>query len=220
MNELMVSIRRNAIGLGIFAIVTAGAIALAQVSTHERIEHNIRMAEARALNEIVPAGDYDNDLLADTIRIDKRFNQQLLGPLPDNATIHVARRNGQITTLILPVVAPDGYTMEIGMLVGIHADGSIAGVRVVSHRETPGLGDNIDLKKSSWVLAFNGKSLGNPGEDKWAVKKDGGIFDQFTGATITPRAVTGAVKHALKFFALHKNQLLAPEANTQAGGQS
>ena len=208
MNELLLAIRRNAIGLGLFAIVSAGAIAVAQVSTHDRIEHNIRMAEARALNEIVPVGQYDNDLLEDTITIDKRFNQQLLGPLPESASIHVARRAGKIETLILPVIAPDGYTMEISLLVGIHADGHIAGVRIVSHRETPGLGDNIDLKKSPWILGFNGKSLTDPVEDKWAVKKDGGEFDQFTGATITPRAVTGAVKHALKFFELHKNLLL------------
>ncbi|MCD8521615.1 MAG: electron transport complex subunit RsxG [Saccharospirillaceae bacterium] len=208
MNDLLQSVRRNAIGLGLFAMVTAGAIAVAQVGTKERIEHNILMAQAKALNEIVPAGSYDNDLLTDVIAVDNRFNQQLLGPLPDDARIHLARTNGRVTTVILPVVAPDGYTTQIAVLVGVHADGSIAGVRIIEHKETPGLGDKIDRKKSDWVLGFNDKSLTNPSGEGWAVKKDGGDFDQFTGATITPRAVVKAVKLALKFFELHKNELL------------
>lgn len=208
MNDLLQSIRRNAIGLGLFALVTAGAIAVAKVATSERIERNIELAQARALNDIVAVGSYNNDLLHDTLAIDQRFNQQLLGPLKASDKIHLARRDGEVTTVILPVVAPDGYTMEIRLLVGIHADGSIAGVRITEHRETPGLGDKIDLKKSPWVLDFNGKSLSNPAAERWAVKKDGGDFDQFTGATITPRAVVQAVKHAQLFFRQHQNILL------------
>jgi len=217
MNDLFASIRRNAIGLGLFALVTAGAIALAQVTTKDRIEHNIRLAQAKALNEIVPAGTYDNDLLTDTVAVDKRFNQQLLGPLDDDDKIYLARKNGQVDTVILPVVAPDGYTTAIKLLVGIHADGTIAGVRITEHRETPGLGDKIDLKKSDWILEFSGKRLSDVGEDRWAVKKDGGIFDQFTGATITPRAVVKAVKLSQKFFDHHKDVLLntpAPDAQS------
>ncbi|WP_430462319.1 electron transport complex subunit RsxG [Thalassolituus sp. LLYu03] len=208
MQDLIASIRRNAVGLGLFALVTAGAIAVAQVTTADRIEHNIRMAQARALNELVPVGSYDNDLLEDTLPVDSRFNQQMLGPLSEKDRIYLARQQGNVTTVILPVVAPDGYTTAIKLLVGIHADGTLAGVRVTEHRETPGLGDKIDLKKSEWVLGFAGKSLDNPGEENWAVKKDGGAFDQFTGATITPRAVVKAVKLAQKFFAQHKDQLL------------
>jgi electron transport complex protein RnfG len=220
MNELLLSIRRNAVGLALFALVTAGAIAVAQVTTAERIEHNIRMAQARALNELVPAGTYDNDILEDTLGVvGSTFNQQLLGPLAEKDKIYLARSEGKVNTVILPVVAPDGYTTVIKLLVGIHADGTLAGVRVTEHRETPGLGDKIDLKKSDWVLSFAGKSLTNPGEDGWAVKKDGGQFDQFTGATITPRAVVKAVKLAQKFFAQHKDQLLnPPAAGTPAAG--
>ncbi len=219
MQELIASIRHNAVGLSLFALVTAGAISVTQVVTADRIEHNIRMAQARALNEIVPAKSYDNDLLNDSLDIDARFNQQLLGPLPDNAVIYRARENGVTHTVILPAVAPDGYTMEIGLLVGIQADGSVAGVRVTSHRETPGLGDKIDLKKSRWVLDFEGKSLSQPDSDLWAVKKDGGEFDQFTGATITPRAVVKAVKHTLKFFELHKNLLLEDTMNNASNNE-
>src|SRR5690606_24060195 len=99
---------------------------------------------------------------------------------------------------LVPAVAPDGYSGAMRMLVGVNRDGTLAGVRVLTHRETPGLGDKVDLSKSDWILGFNGRSLGNPEPDRWGVKKDGGEFDQFTGATITPRAVTAQVKRVLQ----------------------
>src|SRR5690606_6426036 len=136
MNDLLQSIRRNAIGLGLFALVTAGAIAVAKVATNDRIKRNIELAQARALNEIVAVGSYNNDLLNDTLAIDQRFNQQLLGPLKASDKIHLARRDGEVSTVILPVVAPDGYTMEIPLRVGIHADGGTAGGGFPDPRET------------------------------------------------------------------------------------
>lgn len=208
MKELFASIRRNAIGLAIFAVVTAGAIAVAQVMTADRIADNIKAAEARALNQILPANSYDNDLLNDTLKVDSRFNQQLLGPLSENALIYRAHRNGEVSAVILPAVAPDGYTTNIDLIVGVNRDGTLAGVRVVAHRETPGLGDKIDARKSNWIFDFENKSLNNPMSESWAVKKDGGDFDQFTGATITPRAVVRAVKRALMFFEMHRGLLL------------
>lgn len=216
MKELFASIRRNAIGLAIFAVVTAGAIAVTQVMTADRIAYNIKAAEARALNQILPASSYDNDLLDDTMGVDSRFNQQLLGPLADNALIYRARNNGSVSAVILPAIAPDGYTTNIDLIVGINRDGSLAGVRVVAHRETPGLGDKIDTRKSDWILSFANKSLNNPMSEQWAVKKDGGDFDQFTGATITPRAVVRAVKRALMFFDMHKDLLLDNQVRSSA----
>lgn len=207
MNELLISIRKNAIGLGIFALVTAGIVAAAHSLTADRIAYNIRMAQAKALNEIVPIGSYNNDLLADSLSLEE-FDTVLLGPVKDSDNINFARLNGAITTVLIPAVAADGYTQEIRILVGIKTDGSIAGVRVTEHRETPGLGDKIDLKKSPWILGFVGKSLTNPEESQWAVKKDGGDFDQFTGATITPRAVVKAVKRAQLFFIQYQDTLL------------
>lgn len=211
MKELFASIRRNAIGLAIFAVVTAGAIAVTQVMTADRIAYNIKAAEARALNQILPVGSYDNDLLNDTLSIDSRFNQQLLGPLADNALIYRARSNGEVSAVILPAVTPDGYTTDIDLIVGVRRDGTLAGVRVVAHRETPGLGDKIDARKSDWILDFDNASLTNPNAEQWAVKKDGGEFDQFTGATITPRAVVSAVKRTLMFFDMHRELLLKDE---------
>ncbi|WP_289083335.1 MULTISPECIES: electron transport complex subunit RsxG [Gammaproteobacteria] len=215
MHELISSIRRNAVGLAIFATVTAGAIATAQMLTAERIKQNIRMAESRALNQLVPTSSYDNDLLNDTLTVDSRFNQQLLGPLPENALIYRARNDGEVSAVILPAVAPDGYTTSIDLIVGVNRDGTLAGVRVVAHRETPGLGDKIEARKSDWITSFTGKSLQNPVAEQWAVRKDGGEFDQFTGATITPRAVVRAVKRALLFFDMHRDLLLNGRAPYQ-----
>lgn len=212
MKELLNAIARNAVGLGLFALVTAGAITVTQMLTAERIEHNILQAQAKALNELIPVGSYDNNLMTDTLSL-KEFDSSLLGPLKNSDQIYFARQQGQITTVLMPVVAPDGYTQEIRMLVAINANGEISGVRITEHRETPGLGDKIDIKRDPWVLSFNGKSLINPENRGWTVKKDGGDFDQFTGATITPRAVVKAVKNALMFFEKNKAVLLNPANN-------
>ncbi len=215
--SLLASIRKNAIGLGLFAIVTAGSIGVAQVATKDRIEHNVQIAQAKALHEIVPQDSYDNDLLNDTIslsssdsgdEIHAKWNVRLLGPIADDAVAYVARKDGKVHTIILPVTAPDGYTTDIDMIVGIKIDGSLAGVRVIKHKETPGLGDKIEAKKNPWILQFPGLSLLQPKEKMWAVKKDGGEFDQFTGATITPRAIVRSVRLALTFFQQHGQELI------------
>lgn len=220
MNELLLSIRKNAIGLGLFAIVTAGSIGVAQVATVDRIKHNVQIAQAKALHEIVPKNEYDNDLLNDTVSLNQegahaKWNIRLLGPLAEDAVAYIARKEGKAHTVILPVTAPDGYTTHINMIVGIKLDGTLAGVRVINHKETPGLGDKIEAKKFPWILQFSGLSLLNPEEDNWAVKKDGGEFDQFTGATITPRAVVRSIRLALEFFDKHGQDIVA-EANSNS----
>jgi electron transport complex protein RnfG len=214
MKDIWTSIRENAVGLGLFAIVTAGLIGIAQVVTKESIEKNVQIARAKALHEIVPQSAYDNDILNDTISlshddVNTEFSVRLLGPIADNAVAYIARKDGKAHTIILPVTAPDGYTANIDMIVGIKVDGSLAGVRVINHKETPGLGDKIEVKKHPWILQFSGLSLTNPKEKLWAVKKDGGDFDQFTGATITPRAVVRSVRLALTFFQKHSKELTA-----------
>ena len=194
------SILRNSLILGLFAMATVGMIAVTQQGTAERIDE----AQLSALNEIIPHDRHDNDLLADNFAIDDRQYLSLTGA----KDAYRARNDGAVSAVILPVVAPDGYSGRIDLLVGINADGSIAGVRSVNHRETPGLGDKIETAKSQWVLDFNGKSLSMPVPEQWAVKKDGGEFDQFTGATITPRAVVKAVYQALTYFDAHRASLL------------
>ena len=198
------SILRNSVILGLFAVATVGMIAVTQQGTAERISEAQRRVQLSALNEIVPHDQHDNDLLTDSFTVQDRQYLSLSAP----AEAYRARQGDRVSAVILPVVAPDGYSGRIDLLVGIRADGSIAGVRSVSHRETPGLGDKIDAGKSHWILSFNGKSLSMPIPEQWAVKKDGGQFDQFTGATITPRAVVKAVYQALTYFDEHRAALL------------
>ncbi|WP_372988011.1 electron transport complex subunit RsxG [Marinobacter sp.] len=198
------SIRRSAIGLGLFAIITGGSIAVTQALTQERIQAETARAEARALFEIIPESQHDNDLLNDTVQLPAGKQLATKGPV----TVWVARRNGEPTGFIMPVVAPDGYSGDIRLLVGIDLEGTVLGVRVVSHKETPGLGDRIETKKSDWIYSFEGRSLDNPEPRNWNVKKNGGVFDQFTGATITPRAVVKAVQKSLVYFRQNRREIL------------
>jgi electron transport complex protein RnfG len=208
------AIRNNALALGAFAVLTAGAIAATQALTQEQIDANREQARARALLEIVPAQKHDNDLLHDLYLL---AQAQPLG-YQQPVNIHLARNQGRVHTVIIPVRSHEGYTGQIDLIVGIHSDASVAGVRVLRHQETPGLGDKVDLKKSDWILSFNNHRLQGTNDPDWAVKKDGGRFDQFTGATITPRAVVNAVKQALLTFNKHRAALLetGSEAQIQA----
>ncbi len=201
------SISKNTLILTAFAIVTASALALTNLGTQERIANAERAAQQRALYEIIPLSEHDNDLLTDTIPVP----QAAWGPLGADvkSKIHRARHNGEISALIIPAVAHDGYSGDISMIVGVKRDGTIAGVRILLHKETPGLGDKIELKKNQWILSFNGKSLQVPVIEEWKVKKDGGEFDQFAGATITPRAVVGQIKRVLEFTAAHQQKLFS-----------
>lgn len=196
MAALAQSIRRSAIGLGLFAVITGGTIAVTQAFTEQRIQEQAARAEARALFEIIPESDHDNRLLRDTVQLPASKRLATDGPL----TVWVARRGSQPTGMIMPVIAPDGYSGTIRLLVGVDMQGTLLGVRVTSHKETPGLGDRIELKKSDWIKSFEGRSLGQPPYRRWNVKKNGGEFDQFTGATITPRAVVKAVQKSLIYL--------------------
>lgn len=199
MSAVTTAIRRSAIGLGLFAIITGGTIALTQGLTETRIQEQAARAEARALFEIIPESLHDNDLLKDVVTLPSSDRLPLDGPVK----AWVARRNGHPVGMIFPALAPDGYSGNIQLLVGVDLQGRVLGVRVISHKETPGLGDRIEIRKSEWINSFEGKSLGNPPPKAWNVRKNGGAFDQFTGATITPRAVVKAVQRTLIYFRQH-----------------
>lgn len=203
------SISKNSLLLAAFALATAGTLALTNLWTKDRIAAAERAAQQRALFEIVPLQTHDNDMLTDVIPVPLAAQEAL--HVNSGSVIHRARLNGEITALIVPAVAPDGYSGDIEMIVGVNRDGSLAGVRVIKHKETPGLGDKIDLKKHQWILGFNGKSLQLPFLEGWKVKKDGGEFDQFAGATITPRAMVGQVKRVLEFVTANQQSLFAEE---------
>ena len=212
---LIKSIRFNSLILGVCALITAALLAGTHLGTKERIAQEQRRVAQKALLEIIPAERHSNDMLMDTVAIPPRF-LSTLGI--DDGEIHIARNQGQAIAVIVPATAPDGYNGDISMIVGINLkDSSIAGVRIIQHSETPGLGDKVDTNKSDWVLAFNGKSLANPSLAQWKVKKDGGQFDQFTGATITPRAVVQQIARVLQYFKEDRQRLLkATEKNATA----
>jgi len=211
------SIRNNALVLALFALVTALLLASTFTGTKDTIAEAERRAAQKSLLEIFPQHTHDNDVLEDIVEIPSAYLSTL--GLSQANNIHVVRNQGVIVGFIIPTTAPDGYSGEIRLLAGLNADGTIAGVRVLAHNETPGLGDKVELRKSPWVLSFTGKSLGNPDQEQWKVKKDKGAFDQFTGATITPRAVVSRVLNTLIFYREHKDELLKSAALTAGDGQ-
>lgn len=187
----------------IFAIFATTLVAYIEQSTRPQITENERQALLEALNVLLPKQAYDNNILDDTIELPPMAELGTQSP----TTVYRARKNNKPVAVILNSIAPDGYSGSINMLMAIYTDGSLAGVRVISHKETPGLGDKIEAHRDDWILQFTGLSLQSPDESRWKVKKDGGDFDQFTGATITARAVVNAIKRTLQFFDDNQNKL-------------
>lgn len=195
--------------LGIIALLGTALLAGVYELTHERILQQERNRVLQQLNAIVPVTSYNNDLLKDVLEIeDEAFFHH-----PSPVTVYRARMDGQPVALLMNFVAPDGYNGDIGLLAGIDTTGTILGVRVVSHRETPGLGDPIEIEKSDWIVGFTNRSLLNTKTGDWAVKMDGGEFDQFTGATISPRAVVKAVHNLLLYFEANRQLLFGTEVS-------
>jgi electron transport complex protein RnfG len=194
---------RIALLLGLFSVVGIGIVAVTEHFTREKITANEQTALRRSIEAVLPATSYNNSILEDTIQV---TDPALLGT-KDSVLVYRARQDGRPVAVILTPMAPDGYSGAIKLLVGIRYNGNLTGVRVISHQETPGLGDKIEEEKSNWTLDFSGRSLSNPVQSKWKVKRDGGAFDQFTGATITPRAIVKAVRNSLQYFEDHRDAL-------------
>ena len=203
---------RNALRTGIillvFALIGTAILAFTHQSTEPTIVRGQQAAKLALLSQVLPATLYDNNLLSSKITV---APDDLLGTQQDSS-LWLAQRNGLFTGVVLEAIAPDGYSGNITLLIGIDANGKVTGVRVTAHRETPGLGDYIERTKSAWIDQFAGKSLTNPPPKNWKVVKDGGAFDARAGATITPRAVVRAVKNALEYFAKHRAEFNAPPA--------
>lgn len=205
MNPSFKTVLKAALVLGLFSILGTGAVALVYQNTEQRITANERAALLRSLEALLPADLYDNDIISDTLEV---VDEKALGT-PGPVTVYRARKGDRNSAAVLTPVAPDGYNGAIKLLVAIRSNGTLLGVRVVSHKETPGLGDAIEESRSQWIESFTGRSLQDPGEKGWAVKRDGGAFDQFTGATITPRAVVNSVYRTLVYFRQHKEELFS-----------
>ncbi|MCR4299021.1 MAG: electron transport complex subunit RsxG [Gallionella sp.] len=172
----------------------------------------LRAVEDRqnSLRQVIPDSIHDNNLATDTLTMKNDQGKEVI--------VYLATREGKVTGVAFET-SRSGYSGEIKVMMGVDPQGKILGARVLSHKETPGLGDKIEVKKSDWMLRFTGLSLGNPPPDKWKVKKDGGQFDQFAGATITPRAVVRAIREGLEFFDANKANILEFKS-TQTMGAS
>lgn len=201
---------RTAIALLAFTSVLTGVMAWTYSATKPAIDAAALEEKMKLVSEVLPASGFDNSLLDDYVRI---------GPTPalgidDEARIYRARKGGQPAGLVMEVIAPDGYSGKIGLLVAVRADGSVTGARVTQHRETPGLGDYIDIRKDKrkdrpWITQFDDKGPAQVSEAQWRVKKDGGNFDFVTGATISARAVTNAVGRAVFYAQKNRDQLFS-----------
>lgn len=200
--------------LGLFAVLGTALVAVTFDVTREPIADSQRQALLKSLHELVPPALHDNDIFTDVLMI----NDPAMGT-NKNVAVYRARMGTDNIAAVISPVAPDGYSGNIFLLVGVDYSGTLLGVRVVKHRETPGLGDAIEKSRSDWIEQFDGKSLSQPAADKWKVKKDGGDFDQLTGATITPRAVVAAVKRTLDYYQANRDSLYAVAIQEVSHGQ-
>lgn len=195
------AISKNAVILGVFAFVSTGLIAITHLLTKDKIALEVELSLKRQLSQIVPEENYTNNVYKDCIIIN---DLDYLGSSEDQK-LYRMRNNQDDFAVLLTSEAPDGYSGKIALAVAISAQGEVLGANILSHQETPGLGDKIERNKSGWLEQFDGLSLDNTLEESWKVKKDGGQFDALTGATITPRAVVTAIHKSLKFFSRNKN---------------
>lgn len=192
---------RAVLSLSAFAALVGLVVGVAWDSTRERIADNEAQRVLRELNAILPAALYDNQPHRDVITLNL--------PGDEPRQIWRARRNGEAVAAVLSSLAPDGYSGQIRLLVAIRADGQILGVRVASHSETPGIGDAIEARKSAWIDNFAGRSLTDPAENRWRLRKDGGDLDAISGATVSSRAVVAATRRAMQYFDLHREMIFS-----------
>ncbi len=199
---------------GVLALVIAVAIAvvaLVAILTRDRIAANERAWFVERLEALTPASLRDNDLYTDRIVVTAPEMLGTSAPI----TVYRARRAGNPTAAILTAVAPDGYGGPIDLLIGVNYDGTLLGVDILRHSETQGIGDGFAPHRSNWLETLIDKSLGNPPAVRWTIRKDGGEFDQFTGASITPRAILKAVRRTLEYYSSHRERLFdAPHSDS------
>ena len=207
---------RTGIVLVSFTVIFTFLMALTYRSTRDIIAASEHEEKMKLVDEVLPATDYDNGLLGDFVE---------LGPVPaiglnESSRLYRARKELEPVALVFDTVAPDGYSGRIRLLVAVRRDGTVAGVRVTQHRETPGLGDYIDIRKDKnrkrpWITQFNGLGFDRVPPEQWKVRKDGGAFDQVTGATVSARAVTNAVGRAVRFASDNREKLFTLETGSK-----
>lgn len=192
--------------LGAFCLGFGVVLALSDHITVEDIAARALEDKLNSLAQVIPSSIHDNNLVEDSIVMENQSGKEI--------TVYRATKAGKVTGLAYEVFGV-GYAGQMKIMLGIDTEGKILGVRVISHKETPGLGDKMEVKKGDWILRFDGLFLGNPPIEKWKVKKDGGIFDQFTGATITPRGIINGIRGGLELFAAHKDKMMDMNVSKQ-----
>lgn len=212
------SIKNNGLALAGYAAICTLLVALIDHLTEDKIAHQQQQLLLQTLSSVMPADRYDSALTEHCILV---TDKEYLGNDKPHQ-LFLAFKNGQPQGAIVEATAPDGYSGSIQLMVGVSLSGEITGVNVIKHKETPGLGDKIEARKSDWLAGFVGKYVKDVDDKRWAVKKDNGMFDQFTGATITPRAVVQAVKKAALYLKQNQTTLFAqkPSCNTTSGGDN
>lgn len=206
------AIKKNGLVLAIFACASTGLVAVTHYLTKDQIKQQEQAQLLSVLNQVIPHDLHDNELFSSCtlVQAEELGTEQAM-------PAYIAKINGEPSAIAIEAIAPDGYNGAIKVIVGMKIDGTILGTRVLSHQETPGLGDKIDLRVSDWILSFAGKQVTDSNLDRWKVRKDGGDFDQFTGATITPRAVVKSVKQAVQYVNQNNQAFLAQPLN--CGGE-
>jgi electron transport complex protein RnfG len=194
--SLLKQMTQTAFKLSLFVLIAVSLLTAVWLLTDEPIKQAEQRALEQTLQQVMPASHYDNDLLTDTRTI---VAPEALGT-NEPVTVYRARKNNQPVGLVIQAQTQQGYSPNMQILVGINIQGKVLGVRVLEHSETPGLGDKIEPQKSDWIHSFQNKSLQSPPPEKWTVQKYGGAFDQFTGATITPKAVVEKVRDVLQLI--------------------
>ena len=206
------AIKKNGLVLAVFACASTGLVAVTHYLTKDQIKQQEQAQLLSVLNQVIPHDLHDNELFSacTLVQAEELGTQQAM-------PAYIAKLNGEPSAIAIEATAPDGYNGAIKVIVGMKIDGTILGTRVLSHQETPGLGDKIDLRVTDWILSFSGKQVTDSNLERWKVRKDGGDFDQFTGATITPRAVVKSVKQAVQYVNQNNQALLAQPLN--CGGE-
>ncbi|MBL4899284.1 MAG: electron transport complex subunit RsxG [Colwellia sp.] len=206
-NRFRLPIQKNSQTLAIFAIVCTAIVGLVNELTSDKIKAQEQLQLLNTLHSIIEPNRYNNDITQDCVSL----SSTLLGNSANDKEVHtayIARQDNQVIAIAMTSTAPDGYNGNIELIIAINMDNTVSGVRVLKHQETPGLGDKVELRKSNWIESFTGEKLLSENDIRWAVTKDHGMFDQFTGATITPRAVVKAVRKTLLYFKDNKKSLL------------
>jgi len=213
-----VNVAKGGITLAVIAAICTALVALTFALTRDRIVANEKAWLERNLLPALSGLSFDSGITESKLTVPAPHDL----PGTDDAIIYRVYAADAPVAALFVVSARDGYSGPIRLLVGIDVNGAVTGVQVLEHRETPGLGDRVEAGKSDWVRQFDGRSLINPTPDGWAIKRDGGEFDQLTGASVTPRAIVNAVRQTLLYFAANEASVFAasePAAQTERNAE-